>query len=121
MTKEDIMKPENLVYQKPRLLNDNPMHYCPGCSHGVVHKLIAEVIDEMNMSEKAIGISPVGCAVFMYNYLDRTCSGTGISHQTFVARPTGVHLSGRRRFGMYRYGRNHPRIKPWRKHHHHFH
>ena len=70
MTKEDIIKPENLVYQKPRLLNDNPMHYCPGCSHGVVHKLIAEVIEEMGMEEKAIGVSPVGCAVFMYNYLD---------------------------------------------------
>ena len=67
------MKPENLVYQKPRLLNDNPMHYCPGCSHGVVHKLIAEVIEEMGMEEKAIGISPVGCAVFMYNYLDIDC------------------------------------------------
>lgn len=73
MTKEEIMKPENLVYQKPRLLNDNPMHYCPGCSHGVVHKLIAEVIEEMGMAEKAIGISPVGCAVFMYNYLDIDC------------------------------------------------
>lgn len=73
MTKEDIVKPENLVYQKPHLLNDNPMHYCPGCSHGVVHKLIAEVIDEMGMTEKAIGISPVGCAVFMYNYLDIDC------------------------------------------------
>ena len=73
MTKEDIVKPENLVYQKPRLLNDNPMHYCPGCSHGVVHKLIAEVIYEMGMTEKAIGISPVGCAVFMYNYLDIDC------------------------------------------------
>ena len=73
MTKEDIMKPENLVYQKPRLLNDIPMHYCPGCSHGVVHKLIAEVIEEMGMAEKAIGISPVGCAVFMYNYLDIDC------------------------------------------------
>lgn len=73
MTREDIMKPENLVYQKPRLLNDNPMHYCPGCSHGVVHKLIAEVIEEMGMEEKAIGISPVGCAVFMYNYLDIDC------------------------------------------------
>lgn len=67
------MKPENLVYQKPRLLNDNPMHYCPGCSHGVVHKLIAEVIEEMGMEEKAIGISPVGCAVFMYNYLNIDC------------------------------------------------
>ena len=73
MTKEEIMKPENLVYQKPRLLNDKPMHYCPGCSHGVVHKLIAEVIDEMGMSEKAVGVSPVGCAVFMYNYLDIDC------------------------------------------------
>ncbi len=73
MNKEDIIKPENLVYQKPRLLNDNPMHYCPGCSHGVVHKLIAEVIDEMGMSEKAVGVSPVGCAVFMYNYLDIDC------------------------------------------------
>ena len=73
MNKEDIIKPENLVYQKPRLLNDNPMHYCPGCSHGVVHKLIAEVIEEMGMSEKAVGVSPVGCAVFMYNYLDIDC------------------------------------------------
>ena len=70
MTKEDIIKPENLVYQKPRLLNDNPMHYCPGCSHGVVHKLIAEVIEEMGLEDKAVGISPVGCAVFIYNYLD---------------------------------------------------
>ena len=69
MTKEDIVKPENLVYKKPTLLNDNPMHYCPGCSHGVVHKLIAEVIEEMGMTEKAIGISPV----FMYNYLDIDC------------------------------------------------
>ena len=68
MTKEDIVKPENLVYKKPTLLNDNPMHYCPGCSHGVVHKLIAEVIEEMGMTEKAIGIR-----VFMYNYLDIDC------------------------------------------------
>ncbi len=66
----DIVKPENLVYSKPRLMNDNPMHYCPGCSHGVVHKLIAEVIDEMGMEENTIGIAPVGCAVFAYNYID---------------------------------------------------
>ena len=70
MTKEDIIKPENLVAKKPTLMNDNPMHYCPGCSHGVVHKLIAEVIEEMGMEDKAIGISPVGCAVFIYNYID---------------------------------------------------
>ena len=66
----DIIKPENLIYAKPRLMNENAMHYCPGCSHGVVHKLIAEVIDEMGMEEKTIGIAPVGCAVFAYNYLD---------------------------------------------------
>ena len=66
----DIIKPENLVYEKPRLMNDTPMHYCPGCSHGVVHKLIAEVIEEMGMEEKTIGIAPVGCSVFAYKYLD---------------------------------------------------
>ncbi len=70
MTREEIIRPENIVYQKPALMNDTPMHYCPGCSHGVVHKLIAEVIEEMGMEEKTIGVSPVGCAVFAYNYLD---------------------------------------------------
>ena len=66
----DIIKPENLVYAKTPVLNDNHMHYCPGCSHGVVHKLIAEVIEEMDIQDKTIGIAPVGCAVFAYNYLD---------------------------------------------------
>ena len=61
---------EKLVFSKPRLMTDNIMHYCPGCSHGTVHKLIAEVIDEMGMEDKAIGISPVGCSVFAYNYID---------------------------------------------------
>ena len=70
MTKEEIIQPENLVYKKPELLNDVPMHYCPGCSHGVVHKLVAEVIAEMGMTEKTIAISPVGCAVFAYKYID---------------------------------------------------
>ena len=51
-------------------MNDTTMHYCPGCSHGVVHKLVAEVIEEMGMSDKAIGVCPVGCAVFAYRYLD---------------------------------------------------
>ena len=70
MTKEEIMRPENIVYRKPELLNDVPMHYCPGCSHGVVHKLVAEVIADMGMTEKTIAISPVGCAVFAYKYID---------------------------------------------------
>ncbi|MCM1110427.1 MAG: thiamine pyrophosphate-dependent enzyme [Clostridium sp.] len=46
------------------------MHYCPGCSHGVVHKLVAEVLEEMGMADKSIGVAPVGCAVFAYNYID---------------------------------------------------
>ena len=70
MTKEQIIQPENLVYRKPELLNDVPMHYCPGCSHGVVHKLVSEVIAEMGMADKTIAISPVGCAVFVYKYID---------------------------------------------------
>lgn len=70
MTKEEIIRPENLVAHKPTLMNDTPMHYCPGCSHGVVHKLVAEVIEEMGMENKTVAISPVGCAVFAYNYLD---------------------------------------------------
>lgn len=64
------MRPENKVYSKPALLNDTPMHYCPGCSHGVVHKLVAEVIEEMGAEHIAIGVAPVGCAVFAYNYID---------------------------------------------------
>lgn len=70
MNSSDIISPENLVYAKPELMNDAHMHYCPGCSHGVVHKLIGEVIKEMDMQDKAIGIAPVGCAVLAYNYLD---------------------------------------------------
>lgn len=67
---KDIMKEENKVYSKPELLMDVNMHYCPGCSHGVVHKLIAEVISELGISDKTVGVSPVGCAVFAYNYID---------------------------------------------------
>ena len=67
---KEIIQPENLVYRKPELLNDTPMHYCPGCSHGVVHKLVAEVIADMGMEEKTVGVSPVGCAVFAYKYID---------------------------------------------------
>jgi 2-oxoglutarate ferredoxin oxidoreductase subunit beta len=70
MSNESIISPENLVYAKPTLMNENHMHYCPGCSHGVVHKLIAEVIKDMGIQEITIGIAPVGCAVFAYNYID---------------------------------------------------
>ena len=66
----DIIKPENRVYKRPALLNECHMHYCPGCSHGVVHKLIAEIIEEMDAEDKTIGVAPVGCSVFAYNYID---------------------------------------------------
>ncbi|MDE6113659.1 MAG: 2-oxoglutarate oxidoreductase [Muribaculum sp.] len=67
---KDIIKPENKVYSRPRLMTENTMHYCPGCSHGVVHKLVAEVVEELGLEDKTIGIAPVGCAVFAYNYID---------------------------------------------------
>lgn len=70
MNIEDIKRPENIVYRRPALLTDNVLHYCPGCSHGTVHKLLAEVIDEMGIQGDTIGISPVGCSVFAYNYID---------------------------------------------------
>ena len=66
----DNIKPENRVYKKPALLNDTHMHYCPGCSHGVVHKIVAELIEEMGLQDRAVGVAPVGCAVFAYNYID---------------------------------------------------
>ncbi|HPD95956.1 MAG: 2-oxoglutarate oxidoreductase [Bacteroidales bacterium] len=70
MDVKDIIKEENLVYSKSKVLTDNIMHYCPGCTHGVVHKIIAEVIEEMGIQDKTIAVSPVGCSVLAYNYLD---------------------------------------------------
>ena len=67
---KDIIKPENLIYDKSKVQIDTIMHYCPGCSHGVVHKILSELIEEMDIQEKTIGIAPVGCAVFAYNYID---------------------------------------------------
>ena len=58
------------IYKKPRLLTDESFHYCPGCSHGIVHKLIAECLDEMGLQDSAIGVAPVGCSVFLYKYID---------------------------------------------------
>lgn len=70
MSPEEIIKPENKVYSRPRLLIETNTHYCPGCSHGVVHKILAEVIDELGIEDKTMAVAPVGCAVFAYNYID---------------------------------------------------
>lgn len=65
-----VITPENLVYSRPAAFTDTPTHYCPGCTHGTAHRLIAEVFDEMKIADRAIGVAPVGCAVFAYNYMD---------------------------------------------------
>ena len=64
------IKQENLVYAQNKLITDKVMHYCPGCSHGAIHKIVAEVIEEMGLEDKTIGVSPVGCSVLAYNYID---------------------------------------------------
>jgi 2-oxoglutarate ferredoxin oxidoreductase subunit beta len=56
------------VFEKNRLIPDTPLHYCGGCTHGIIHRLVAEVLDELNVGEKTVGVAPVGCAVFAYKY-----------------------------------------------------
>ena len=70
MNSEEIIKNGTLTYSRPKLLNERNTHYCPGCSHGVVHRILAEILEEMGLEDKAIGVTPVGCAVFAYNYID---------------------------------------------------
>jgi 2-oxoglutarate ferredoxin oxidoreductase subunit beta len=67
---EDIVQEENKVFERTQLLTDNVFHYCPGCGHGVVHRLIMEVVEELDIQDKTIGIAPVGCSVLAYNYMD---------------------------------------------------
>ncbi|MBI5325132.1 MAG: 2-oxoglutarate oxidoreductase [Ignavibacteriae bacterium] len=66
----DICVEENLVYRKPGTLTETELHYCPGCGHGVAHKLLMEVVDEMGIQNETIGVAPVGCSVFAYHYLN---------------------------------------------------
>ena len=80
--------PATVVYQRPEALAEFPTHYCPGCTHGVAHRLIAEVIDEMGLREKAIGVAPVGCSVFAYNYFD--CDFVEAAHGRAPAMATGI-------------------------------
>jgi len=70
ITTKELIKEENLVYQRTRLLTDDVMHYCPGCGHSTTHRLIAEIIEEMDIQSETIGVAPVGCSVLMYNYMD---------------------------------------------------
>ncbi|MFH0823316.1 MAG: thiamine pyrophosphate-dependent enzyme [Pseudomonadota bacterium] len=58
------------VFSRPKSLKDNPFHYCPGCGHSIIHRLVAEVIDELGIRERTVGVPPAGCAVLAYNYFD---------------------------------------------------
>lgn len=80
-----------VVYEKPHALNDMVMHYCPGCTHGIIHKLVAEVIDEMGIEGQTIGIAPVGCAVMAYEYFK--CDMIESPHGRAPAIATGVKRS----------------------------
>ncbi|MEO0019018.1 MAG: thiamine pyrophosphate-dependent enzyme [candidate division WOR-3 bacterium] len=59
-----------VIFKRPESLTPTPTHYCPGCTHGIIHRLIAEVIDELNLRERAVGIAPVGCSVLAFNYFN---------------------------------------------------
>jgi 2-oxoglutarate ferredoxin oxidoreductase subunit beta len=76
------------VYNRPASLTNTPMHYCPGCTHGVAHRLIAEVMDEMDIRQITIGVAPVGCSVFAYNYFN--CDFVEAAHGRAPAMATGI-------------------------------
>lgn len=77
-----------VVFDRPKSLIDVPLHYCPGCTHGIVHRLVAEVIDELGIEGKTIGIAPVGCSVMAYDYFN--CDMIEASHGRAPAVATGV-------------------------------
>ncbi len=77
-----------IVFKKPHALTDAPFHYCPGCTHGIIHRLVAEVIDELGVEDTTVGIAPVGCSVFAYNYFN--CDMIEAPHGRAPAVATGV-------------------------------
>ena len=76
------------VFSRPPALTDVPLHYCPGCPHGIVHRLVAEVIDELGIEGSTIGVAPVGCSVFAYNYFE--CDMQEAAHGRAPAVATGI-------------------------------
>lgn len=66
----EIIKEENLVYRKTRLMTDNVLSYCPGCGHGTAHRIVMEILDEMGLQSQTIGIAPVGCSVLAYEFMN---------------------------------------------------
>ena len=76
------------IFERPKSLKDVPFRYCPGCSHSTVHRLIAEAMDNLNIREHTIGIAPVGCAVFAYDYFN--CDILEVAHGRAPAAATGM-------------------------------
>lgn len=76
------------VFKKTSMLTDVPFHYCPGCTHGIIHRLVAESLEELGVGDKTIGVAPVGCAVFAYNYFN--CDMQEASHGRAPAVATGI-------------------------------
>jgi len=76
------------TFKKPEALSENHTHYCPGCTHGIIHRLVAEVIDELGIRGRTVGIAPVGCAVLAYNYL--TVDFQEAAHGRAPAMATGI-------------------------------
>ena len=77
-----------VVFQKTPMLCETPFHYCPGCTHGIIHRLVAEALDELGVGQTAIGVAPVGCAVFAYNYFN--CDMMEAAHGRAPAVATGI-------------------------------
>ena len=77
-----------IVFDKPKSLTDAPLHYCPGCTHGIIHRLVAEAIDELGIEGRTIGVAPVGCAVMAYDYF--ACDMVEASHGRAPAVATGI-------------------------------
>ena len=77
-----------IVFEKTRLLTDKPFHYCPGCTHGIIHRLVAEALDELGIGDRAVGVAPVGCAVFAYDYFN--CDMMEAAHGRAPAVATGI-------------------------------
>jgi 2-oxoglutarate ferredoxin oxidoreductase subunit beta len=65
----EVPRPGRVIYGRPELLADRSTHYCPGCGHGIIHRLLAEVLGELELAPRTIAVAPVGCAVFAYDYL----------------------------------------------------
>ena len=77
-----------VVFQKPHSLTDAPLHYCPGCTHGIIHRLVAEAIDSLGIEGETIGVAPVGCSVMAYNYF--SCDMVEAAHGRAPAVATGL-------------------------------